>query len=115
MKLPHAERLRVDREKIIGYLLSAVHPEGGGKAEFFARFGFRIEDWEVLAAALRNHGLRHPVVKTVESSYGTRYAVEGELESPDGRNPRVRSIWIVEKGSVVPRLITALPIEDWHD
>ena len=115
MKLPHADQLRVDREKITDYLLSATHPEGGGKAEFFARFGFHMADWEVLADALRKHGASHPVVKTVASSHGARYAVEGELESPDGRNPRVRTVWIVEKGSTAPRLITALPIEDWHD
>lgn len=112
MKLPHADHLRVDREKVTDYLLSAAHAEGAGKAEFFCRFGFRIENWESLAASLRKHGSSHTVVKTVVSSHGVRYAVEGELESPDGRNPRVRTVWIVEKGSTAPRLVTALPIED---
>jgi len=112
VKLPHADQLRVDREKITDYLLSMAHQEGAGKAEFFARFGFHPADWKVLANALRKHGASHPVVKTVASSHGTRYAVEGELESPDGRNPRVRTVWIVEKGSTAPRLVTALPIED---
>jgi hypothetical protein len=31
MKLPNAERARVDREKITDYLLSPVHPDGSSK------------------------------------------------------------------------------------
>ena len=57
---------------------------------------------------LRKHGVSYPVVKSVEFPYGTRYALEGELESPDGRNLRVRKIWIIEKG----RLITAYAIDE---
>jgi len=78
---------------------------------FFARFGFRIEEWEVLAQALRRHGAHYEVVNTVDSAYGTRYAVDGPLETPDGRNPLVQTVWIIEKGSAGPRLITAHPLE----
>jgi len=112
MKLPNAEHVSVDREKLTGYLLCVSHPDGGSKAEFFARFGFRVEDWEVLAEALRRHGAHYEVVNTVDSAYGTRYAVDGPLETPDGRNPLVRTVWIVEKGSAEPRLITAHPLEE---
>ena len=82
MKLPNADQSRVDREKVTDYLLSVTHPEGSAKAEFFSRFGFRSENWVVLADALRKHGATHSVAKTVESSYGTRYALEGELRIP---------------------------------
>lgn len=109
MQIPHADQLRVERDKITDYLLSVSHPDGKAKAAFFMRFGFRPEEWETLSAALRKHGASHQGVKTVESPYGTRYAISGELESPDGRNPRVRTVWILEKGSRTPRLITAHP------
>ncbi|MFY9269513.1 MAG: DUF6883 domain-containing protein [Candidatus Manganitrophaceae bacterium] len=109
VRLPNADQAQVDREKITGYLLSATHPDGASKAKFFARFGFYLEDWEVLRAALWKHGVKYAVVKTVESAFGTRYSVEGALETPDGRNPRIRTIWLVEKGSAIPRLITAYP------
>lgn len=111
MKLPNAERACVDREKLTDYLLCFSHPDGGSKAEFFARFGFRVEDWQVLAEALRRHGADNDVVNTVDSAYGPRYAVDGPLETPDGRNPLVRTVWIIEKGSAGPRLITAHPLE----
>jgi hypothetical protein len=58
---------------------------------------------------LRTHGRDHAIVNVVESEFGTRYTVEGELITPDGRNPRVRTVWMVEKGSDIPRLITAYP------
>lgn len=109
MKLPNADQAQVEREKITGYLLSTTHPDGTSKAKFFCRFGFHIENWEVLAEALQKHGERHPVIKTVESAFGTRYTVEGKIETPDGRTPRVRTVWIIEKGSDKPRLITAYP------
>lgn len=47
------EHLRVDRDKIVNYLLSASHPDGQAKAEFFRRFGFSLERWETLADVLR--------------------------------------------------------------
>jgi len=53
MRLPNAEDARVDREKLTDYLLCVSHPDGASKAEFFARLGFRLEDWAALADALR--------------------------------------------------------------
>ena len=111
MRLPDAEHLRVDREKIVDYLLSASHPDGQTKAEFFRRFGFQQDQWRVLAEALRKHGMSHPIVKTVESLHGTRYSVDGSIESPDGRHPQIRTVWILEVGARSPRLITAHPLE----
>ena len=109
MKLPHAEHARVDREKVTEYLLCASHPDGKSKAEFFTRFGFRLERWAILSEALLLHGTTHDVVSDLTSEYGTRYVVDGPLETPDGRNPRVRTVWIIEKDTTVPRLVTAYP------
>ena len=109
MKLPYAEQAQVDREKITEYLLSDEHPDGSNKARFFKRFGFRTEGWETLALALRTHASSHPVVKIVESQFGVRYTVEGEIETPDGRNPHVRTVWVIETNSTQPRFITAYP------
>ena len=45
MKLPNAEQLVVEREKIEGYLLNAAHGYGASKARFFGEVGFRAENW----------------------------------------------------------------------
>jgi hypothetical protein len=107
-KLPRPEQAQVDREKVAGYLLAA--PKGGGKAAFFQRFGFAAAEWETLADALRRHGSTHPVASVVESPWGIRYSVDGPLDTPSGRKPQVRTVWMVEPGKDAPRLITAHPI-----
>ena len=61
------------------YLLSFSHPDGDSKAEFFSRFGFRLDEWEVLARALRKHGRENVVSVSVESAHGTRHSVDGRL------------------------------------
>ena len=81
MKIPNVEHWQVDRDKIAQYLLAATHPDGSTKAEFFSRFGFSVLQWRELTDALRTHGATGRVVRTVESSYGTRYAVDGPLET----------------------------------
>ena len=109
MKLPYAEHARVDREKITDYLLSPSHPDGASKEAFFTSYGFRAEEWEIFADTLRRHGQTHPVVAMVDSNYGSRYSIDGILETPDGRHPVVRTVWILNKGSTEPRLVTAYP------
>ena len=111
MQLPNAEQAFVERSKIIDYLLNPTHRYGASKERFFTAFGFRLEESEIFAMALRNHGQRHPVTKMKNTGFGPRYEVEGELEAPDGRRPRVRSVWQVDEGQVAPRLITAYPLE----
>jgi hypothetical protein len=112
MKLPYAARARVDKQKITDYLLSSTHPDGSSKARYFAAFGFRASRWQTLARALKEQALNYNVTSTMESKYGTRYSVDGLLETPDGRRPRIRSVWILAKRSRSPRLITAYPIQE---
>ena len=110
MKLPDGDRAHVNRAKITGYLLSLAHPDGRGKAAFFMLFGFRIEQWEVLAETLRLLGCSNPVTGVMASAHGTRYTVDDPLRSADGRAPMVRTVWIAEPDIPGPRLITAYPL-----
>lgn len=112
MKLPNAENAVVDREKITEYLLNPRHRYGASKARFFAAFGFSAEEWQTLADALREHGQRHEVIRVRETGFGPRYEIEGALRAPDGRRPRIRTVWQIEQGAVAPRLITAYPSKD---
>ena len=109
MKLPNREKAVVRRSKIVNYLLSATHQDGQGKANFFIRFGFSTEAWQILAEALRQH-TEYEVVKIEDSPYGIRYVIEGELQTPDGRSPQVRSIWFIETEKNQPSFVTAYPL-----
>jgi hypothetical protein len=97
MRLPYAARARVEQRKIVEYLLSLSHPDGSEKARFFIRFGFSSEKWKIFAQALRKHGRSHDVSASIESRHGTRYSVDGSLETPDRRNPKVRTVWVLAK------------------
>ena len=92
MLLPHAHLVRIDQEKITDYLLSFVNPRGRAKTDFFLRFGFSAARWEELAEALRRHATSHAVARVLETAYGPRYHVDGEMETPDGRSPLVRTV-----------------------
>ncbi len=111
MKLPNAHLATVEKEKITGYLLNGGHRFGGSKARFFNRFGFRMDDWETLARALYEHAQHHEVTVQRDAGFGPRYEVDGPLNTPDGRRPRVRTVWQLDQGEVAPRLITAYPRE----
>lgn len=115
MKLPNAELAIVEERKILGYLLNFTHRDGTSKARFFLRFGFRLDDWEILARALREHGRQFEVSRERATGFGPCYDVDGPLETPDGRRPLVRTVWQIDHGQIAPRLITAYPAEAHDD
>jgi len=112
MKLPSRELAIVEQEKICSYLLNQDHRYGASKAKFFMKFCFTLEAWKVLADALRKHGQLHEVSRVKETDFGLRYEIDGELVTPDGRQPLVRTVWQVDMCATAPRLITADPLEE---
>jgi len=106
--LPFADKAHVDESKVTDYLLNPA--KSRGKAGFFLRFGFTPENWQAMARALADHGRSGTVAAIVESGHGTRYSIDGPLDTPEGRQPSVRTVWIVEHGAEHPRLITAHPL-----
>jgi hypothetical protein len=55
------------------------------------------------------------VTSTMESSHGKKYIVDGPISRPGGSERLVRSVWIVDTGETVPRLVTAYPLEGQGD
>lgn len=107
-QLPQAAELRIDRSKVQDYLLNLSHKEGGSKARYFLNCGFKRDDWQVMAEALRQHGVTQPVTETSGSRHGKKFTVECQIMTPDGRNPCILTAWIQE-GEQPPRLVTAHP------
>lgn len=106
--LPGASGAVVEQRKILEYLLNLEHKDGRGKARFLMSFGFTVEQWEVLRDALLRHGGQHAVSTSSETAYGVNYSVDCTIDTPDRRNPCIRTVWEV-KGKAAPRLITAYP------
>src|SRR5260370_40296437 len=88
----------IERRKITDYLLSRSHPAGRAKAAFFARFGFTAAEWPRLRDALLEHARSAPIVSAVDTPFGKKYILEGPITAPDGRKPRVRTVWFIVTG-----------------
>ena len=111
MKLPYYESSQIKPEKITAYLLSESHPSGRHKAKFFTSFGFAPNNWQQLSQALPKHAQQHNVASVESSPFGVRYVVEGNIQSPDKRNPFIRAVWFIEKNSTMPYFVTAYSVE----
>lgn len=112
MKLPNAHLAVVEREKVTEYLLNPAHPDNGGKAPFFVALGFRRDDWEQFAAALRQLALSARVSSSVVTEYGEKYIIDGAIETPSGKSPVVRTVWIIDRSAQAARLVTAYPHDE---
>ena len=108
-QLPRVVNAILDERKITQYLLSTVHPTGASKAKFFMSFGFSSGNWAELKRALLNHPLTNPATSQESNLFGQKFEVRCALVTPDGRNPCIISVSIIELPDPNPRFITAYP------
>lgn len=106
--IPHPALPEVGQLKILDYLLDSNHPQGAAKSRFFLAFGFLREDWLAFADALRQHGATQELRGERSNAFGQLYEIACSIITPDGRNPCVVTVWIVE-GAAAPKLVTAYP------
>jgi len=90
------------------YLLNVSHRDGGPKARCFLARGFSDADWQEFARVSGLHPVENPVLESELTGYGWKVVVRCTLRTPHGRNPCVRTVWMVEDAEA-PRLITAYP------
>jgi hypothetical protein len=94
----------VDIRKLREYCLNPLHDEGQHKARVFAAvLGITIADAEVLRDMLLQAVKTHDAHVGYRDVYGQRYTVDFLLEW-HGRRALIRSGWILEYGSDIPRL-----------
>jgi len=105
--LPDAASASIDDAKTRDYLLNPCNPQNRGKAGLFGAFGFTREGWRVLAASLLQHPMENEAVEVAPSVHGVKWVVRCSLRTPDGRNPCLTSVWIVDAGQERPRFVTA--------
>jgi len=111
MELPNKSRSHVPLEKVTDYLLSETHVVGKSKAIYFRSYGFNDENANDLANGLLAIAQNAQVESSERSPYGTKYVMDGELETPNGDMIQVRTVWIIETNDDTPRFVTAYPAE----
>jgi hypothetical protein len=110
MKLPNADSAVVGPDKVRDYLVSRTHAEGRWKARGFAELAFGASSSDSLAGELRRVGGSGDVSERMLTIYGSKYVVDGFIRGPAGSG-LVRTIWLLERRSSAPRLITAYLLE----
>jgi hypothetical protein len=97
--------------KIVDYLLDRSHPGNNGKADFFEALGFSRSNPHSMEAALQTIGRTGEVVEAKWSIHGEKYVVDGSIapQTESGHRRMVRTVWIISRGALEPRLITAYP------
>ena len=109
MQLPNGLQAYIPSEKLSAYLLSETHAVGKAKSAFFHALGFDETNIHALEHGLLSLAHSAPVQTVVSTPHGVKYVIEGELATPSGTAPRIRTVWILETGETSPRFVTAYP------
>jgi hypothetical protein len=109
MKLPNQELAIIEASKLTNYLLNPYHKRGGTKAKLLIQCGYSQDNWQQLAADIRTYHLTAEVDRIRETQYGVRYEIRAILQTPSDRPLPVRTIWQIDTGTTIPRLITMIP------
>lgn len=91
-------------------MLSPTHPVGRWKARLFRAAGFDETNILELERALISIAWSEEVSGVESSVHGTKYVVEGMVDTPMGHRLGLRTVWIVDAGTEEPRLVTAYPL-----
>ncbi|HXV43904.1 MAG TPA: hypothetical protein VEC96_12635, partial [Anaerolineae bacterium] len=103
MKLPNNVKAYVPLLKLTDYLLLETHAIGKAKAKFLRGFGFDETNVNLLEQSLITIAQSEEVKEIVSSIHGTKYVIEGSLQTPSGEVVRVQTVWIIETGQERPR------------
>jgi hypothetical protein len=110
MIIPNAENAVVDIRKLRDYCLDAKHPEGKHKAHLFVTIlGITASDADELRQMLLQIVKTHEARLARHDDYGQRYTIDFEIEWR-GKYGMVRSGWIIEHDTDIPKLTTCYPL-----
>jgi hypothetical protein len=109
VQVPNCDSAVVPSRKLSEYLLSETHGVGKAKAKLFRGFGFDESNVALLEQGLVSIVQTAAVVEIVRTSFGTKYVVDGPLETPRGDTISIRTVWIVEVEGERPVFVTAYP------
>lgn len=97
MKLPAGETAYVPVDKLAKYLLAPEHPVGRSKAHVLQAAGFDRRTVGLRERALIEIVQTRDVQTVTLTPYGVKYAVEGTIRGPSGREVNLRTVWILDR------------------
>ncbi len=110
MLIPNAENAVVDIRKLRGYCLNPAHDDGKHKARLFSSIvGMTADNAEELRQILLEVIQTHEAELGRRDELGQRYILDFSIQWQN-RSPTLRSNWIIEHDSEIPRLTTCYPL-----
>ncbi len=108
--LPNAVNAVVDIRKLRDYCLNPEHDDGKHKARLFAAtLGMTAADADDLRQILLEAVINYEAKPGRIDVFGQRYSVDFPVKWQD-RKATLRSGWIIERDSDIPRLTTCYPL-----
>lgn len=110
MLIPNAENAVVDIRKLRDYCLSLEHDDGKHKARLFSSIlGMTADNAEELRQILLEVIKTHEARLGRQDKFGQRYTLDFTIEWHN-RSAVLRSGWIIEHSSEIPKLTTCYPL-----
>ncbi len=107
MRMPNGDLANLPDTKLTAYLLNSNHPEQPGHAILFRQLlGIGPENADVLRSALLRAAAQEDATPGNPTPYGQKYEIRFPMSGPSGTYT-VLSVWIIEQGTEIPRLVTA--------
>lgn len=106
--LPNYQAAVIPKAKLSGYALNKEHLQGGrDKAIAFERaLGYTGDNAEELEQAVLRELSRWKATRRAPTPYGQPFEVSMLLKGPNGKRAKVKTGWIIDGGTDVPRLTT---------
>jgi hypothetical protein len=110
MLVPNAENAVVDICKLRDYCLNPKHDDGKHKARLFLSIlGMTADNAGELRQILLEVVKTHEARLGRQDEFGQRYTLDFMIEWQN-RSATLRSGWIIEYGSEIPKLTTCYPL-----
>jgi hypothetical protein len=110
MLIPNAENAVIDIRKLRDYCLNSEHDDGKHKARLFLSvLGMTADDAKALRQILLEVVITHEARLGRQDAFGQRYTLDFKI-TWQSRSATLRSGWIIEHGSEIPRLTTCYPL-----
>ena len=111
MTIPNAENAVVELRKLKDYCLNTEHRTGKHKARLFlSMLGMSAKDasrlQEILLAAVKSHEAKLGLCDAFKQRYTIDFVLKWKNESAV-----IRSSWIIEVNSQIPRLTSCYPLK----
>lgn len=106
IRLPNYKKAKITGDKLKNYLLNPQ--KGNGKHNVFNSLGYNMQNFSRLKSDILE-GLKNNEAKAYsKNKYGNRL-YEVVMPLGIGEKHNILTVWQIDKGSKIPRLITAYP------